>query len=388
MTSTVSWADGRLCAISVETTGGDDERARLVAIAMVFIGDNPPIDDVRLLINPGIAIPVEATSRHHITTEWVKAEGIAPAEALQTIRNRLQGCWGSGDPLIGFDIMSTLTVLDREMRRHLGVGLAVTGPVVDPHLIDRVLDRAGRTRSLPESCRHYEVRHDSPHDAVANAYAAARLAWRLARRHPKKIGNKPLMKLHQQQLDWAPRNGRPGWPLRPNSTVDPRWTNDVFDAIHAKIRDDWEATLRKKGPLPFRTELHIVNDTLNPDPYFTSVRVLPNNMGHNDTFLIAYMGELAQAMAADRVVIAWEPGSLQLATLTPGAPLPAAERTRALHVLDVVHDTATRLCRYPFTRPTRDGTTPFSWGTTEVVDRPGPQHVVRDLVDTPTYLAS
>ncbi|WP_326943208.1 hypothetical protein OG439_24470 [Amycolatopsis sp. NBC_01307] len=39
----------------------------------------------------------------------MRAEGAAPAEALQTIRNRIEGAWGSSYALVGFDIVRTLT---------------------------------------------------------------------------------------------------------------------------------------------------------------------------------------------------------------------------------------------------------------------------------------
>jgi DNA polymerase III subunit epsilon len=223
----MSWADGPLRAISIETTGGDDETTRIVAIAVVFIGDKVPNDNLNLLIDPGVPIPAEATSRHGISTERVRAEGMAPADALQTIKNRLDGCWGSGHPLIGFDITSTLTVLDREMRRHLDTGLAVTGPVIDPHVIDVALERRDGTPSLAETCQHYEVRHGRHHDPVEDAFAAARLAWKLARQHPGEVGHKSLMELHRQQIDWAAKHKDHTWPFQPNSTINPRWSPDV-----------------------------------------------------------------------------------------------------------------------------------------------------------------
>lgn len=380
----MSWADGPLRAISIETTGGDDETARIVAAALVFIGDTVPLDNVNLLIDPGVPVPAEAAIRHGITTERARAEGIPPSEALQIIANRIRGAWGCGNPLIGFGIVSTLTVLDREMRRHLGRGMAVEGPVIDPHIIDSATDHRDGQRSLHETCQYYNVRYGRPHDPEEDALAAARLAWKLARRHPAKIGRKPLPDLHRQQIEWAgqqaARRAKTGddgqfadgiWPLRPSSSVDPRWNRAVLDAIHRKILSDWESKLRVDGPGPFRTELHIVNDTRTVDPYFTSIRCLPHQGGHNDAVLIAAMGCLAQAMSADRVVIAWEPGSLQLATWSRGMPLPARDGVYALKLLDVVVGIPIRLSTHPYTPPDRPpGSTPFSWGTAAVTDHP------------------
>jgi DNA polymerase III subunit epsilon len=199
----MGWADEPLCGISIETTGGDDETARIVAAGMVFVGGKTPRDAVSLLIDPGVPIPAEATARHGITTERVRAEGAQPAEALRKIVGELERWWLGSRPVIGYGLLSTLTVLDREMRRHLGRGLAVNGVVVDPHVIDRAMDQRPRPRSLAEDCRYYGVRHDGPHDPVQDALAAARLTWKLARRYPGKIGSKPLDRLHEDQQNWG-----------------------------------------------------------------------------------------------------------------------------------------------------------------------------------------
>ena len=371
----VMWIDGPLRAISIETTGGDVDTARIVALALVFVGDTVPIRNENLLINPGVTIPVEATAVHGITTERARAEGVPPREALQAVANRLEASWGIGEPLIGFAIDRTLTVLDREIRRHLGRGLAVTGPVIDPHVIDLALDHRDGPRSLAESCERYAVRRGPVHDPEQDALTAARLAWKLAKRHPKTIGRKKPQELYRQQIDWAQQqtgNPRPRiWPLKPSDRADPRWNPDVLDDIHRTIRTRWRSRLLAEGRHPFRTELHIVNDTLAAHPYFTAIRCLPHNIGHNDAFPIALMGCLAQAMAADRVVVAWEPGSLESATWSPGTPLPDPDRELALMILDVVLGVPTRLSRNPYTPPDRPpGRTPFSWGPAELIDDP------------------
>lgn len=365
-----SWADGPLRAISIETTGDDVETARIVAVAVVFVGGDTAIEHVNLVVDPGIPIPAEATARHGITTARARAEGVTPVQALETVLTEIQNCWAGRLALIGFDITTTLTVLDRELRRHLGRGIAVAGPVIDPQLIDLAVAPGKRPRTLPETCRHYQVRHERHHDPVEDALAAARLAWRLAKRFPRKIGGKSLTDLHRQQDDWAFDGHKPAWPLVPNSTPDPAWTSDVLDAIHTKIRADWAAALNTKGPHPFQEELHVVNDTRADHPYFTSVRALIHHFGHNDAQLIARMGSFARSMAADRIVIAWEPRSMQLALIRPGMPPPMPEHRNKVHVLDVVLGVPTRLRRYPYTPPSRDGTRQFSWGATETVEQP------------------
>lgn len=160
-----------MCAIGIETTGGDVETTRIVALALLFLGDKTPVPN---------AIHVFAETE--------------PGEVLQEVANRLPASWGLGRPLIGFGIHRTLTVLDREMRRYLGHGFAVTGPVIDPHVIDLALDRREGERSLAQTCERYSVRHGSLDDPEQQALAAARLAgwlaWKMARGYRKQVGTR------------------------------------------------------------------------------------------------------------------------------------------------------------------------------------------------------
>ncbi len=198
----MSWADGRLCGFDLETTGEGREIARIVTVTLVFVGGGQPTDTVSLLADPGMEIPAEATAVHGVTTERARAEGLKPGEVLEVVASRLARAWKNG-PVIGFNVVYDLTVLDREIRRHQGSALDVSGPVIDPHVIDRALDRRKGKRTLEETCRYYNVRHDGAHDATQDALAAARLAWRLAKNYPTEIGDLPPADLHARQVGWA-----------------------------------------------------------------------------------------------------------------------------------------------------------------------------------------
>jgi DNA polymerase III subunit epsilon len=199
----VGWADGRLCGFDVETTGEEPEHARVVAATLVLVGAGRPRHEFRLLIDPGVEIPAAATAVHGITTEQARTEGRAPADALTEIVRLLHTTWERGVPVVAFNGSYDFTVLDRELIRHLGSGFTVTGPVVDPHIIDRALDRRGGKRTLEQTCRHYQVRLDGAHDATQDALAAARLAWRLSRLHPVEVGEPSLSELHDKQVVWS-----------------------------------------------------------------------------------------------------------------------------------------------------------------------------------------
>jgi DNA polymerase-3 subunit epsilon len=199
----VGWADGRLCGFDVETTGEEPDRARIVTATLVLVGGNRSTHEFSLLIDPGVEIPAESTAFHGVTTEQARATGCAPAEALAEIVRLLRTTWDRGVPVVAFNGAYDFTVLDRELRRHLGSGFAAAGPVVDPHIIDRALDRRRGKRTLKETCGHYQVRLDNAHDATQDALAATRLAWRLARVYPAQVGDSSLPELHDKQVEWS-----------------------------------------------------------------------------------------------------------------------------------------------------------------------------------------
>jgi DNA polymerase-3 subunit epsilon len=199
----VSWADERLCGFDVETTGEEPGQARIVTATLALVGGRRPNHEFRLLIDPGVEIPAASTAFHGITTEQARAEGRAPADALTEIVRLLRTTWERGVPVVAFNGAYDFTVLDRELGRHLDSGFAATGPVVDPHIIDRALDRRRGKRTLEETCRHYEVRLDGAHDATQDALAATRLAWRLARVYQAEVGAPSLSELHDKQVVWS-----------------------------------------------------------------------------------------------------------------------------------------------------------------------------------------
>lgn len=94
-------------------------------------------------------------------------------------------------PLVVFNARYDLTVMDRECAR-LGIPMFDIGRrVVDPMLLDKILDRyrksfpfgkvegAVSTRTLSGMCGVYGVRLDGAHDAACDALAAARIAYRM-----------------------------------------------------------------------------------------------------------------------------------------------------------------------------------------------------------------
>jgi DNA polymerase-3 subunit epsilon len=230
------WHTGRMVAFDTETTGPLPEDALIVSACVAVVGGGQEPRVRKWLVNPGIDIPAEATAVHGITTEQAQADGMPPGLAAAEIRDAICYGWEQGWPVVAFNAVFDLTVLDRELIRHHGQGIGYIGPVIDPFVIDRELDKYRKgSRKLSAQVEHYQVRLDAPHQADADALAAARLAWRLATLHPTLAGAS-LADLQQLQAAWHKarqadfaaylrRTGKPAddvsgdWPIRPTTTT-------------------------------------------------------------------------------------------------------------------------------------------------------------------------
>jgi DNA polymerase-3 subunit epsilon len=178
-----------------------------------------------------VDIPAEATAVHGITTEHAQAHGKPAALVVAELLDTLTDLWAAGVPLVVMNAAYDLTLLDREAARH-GLGeLTVTGPVIDPMVIDRHVDRwrMGK-RTLTDLARHYQVPLGRAHSAREDALAAARVAWRIGHRHPE-LTELTTSELHAAQEVWHAehaadfaaylrRQGKPAddvspeWPVR------------------------------------------------------------------------------------------------------------------------------------------------------------------------------
>lgn len=174
----------RRAGFDTETTGPDPDEARIVTAAFVVSGGGKPDQAFTWLINPGVDIPDEAAAIHGVTTEIAKANGQDPKTALDDIATKLAVALNFGMPIVAFNFGFDWTVLDRDLARH---GLApmservtsIRPPLVDPHVIDRHVDRYRKgsgMRKLKPTADVYGVRLDDWHTAEADALAALRIA--------------------------------------------------------------------------------------------------------------------------------------------------------------------------------------------------------------------
>lgn len=170
----------RMLSFDLETTSVKPKEARIVTSALVRI-DGRDVDAREMLADPGVPIPEEAAVVHGITTEKAQAEGRPHDEVLAETVSAIKQAWADGLTLIVYNAQYDLSVL-----RALTGDFTVDGPVFDPFVIDRVMDkfRKGK-RTLTDVSAHYGVEIGNAHEATADALAAARVAWKQVRKFPE-----------------------------------------------------------------------------------------------------------------------------------------------------------------------------------------------------------
>jgi DNA polymerase-3 subunit epsilon len=198
------WAVGPLVAFDTETTGVDVETDRIVA---AYLGDGST-SDLSWLVDPGIAIPAEATAVHGITTDEVRAHGRPAAEAIGEIVDALARVLAAGIAVVTYNAAFDFTMLDRECRRYGLPSLEdqlqrPVCPLVDPLVLDRHVDRfrPGRRR-LADVCKVYAVALLEAHDARTDAVAALGVARALATLYPE-VAALTAESLHELQVGAA-----------------------------------------------------------------------------------------------------------------------------------------------------------------------------------------
>jgi len=202
------WVDGPYAAFDLETTSADPFTARIVTATIVEVGGAGVLAERHWLVNPGVEIPAEAAAIHGISTERARAEGMDAGQASFEIACLLRERWAAGVPVVIYNANYDLTVHACEIRRwHGDEYVQAPGPILDPLVIDRALDRwrSGKRR-LADVCQAYGVRQDGEHSSGGDALAAARLAWRMARDYSA-VGHRTLQELQAWQaeshLSWA-----------------------------------------------------------------------------------------------------------------------------------------------------------------------------------------
>ncbi|GAA1281771.1 hypothetical protein [Saccharothrix xinjiangensis] len=195
-----AWEPGQAVCLGVGATSPDAEAARLIAA-----------DVLRLDLSTGTVL-----DHRGYDTE-------SAADRAVLVLNDIETGWADRLPLVVWEAPFALTVLDRELRRHLNLGLDIGrfGPVLDPHIIDHGVDttRPG-PRSLAGVCAHYGLALDVFHTSASDAHATGRLLIALLARHRAKLTHRDLADLWRIQNHWWRARARtfgrdPHWPFVP-----------------------------------------------------------------------------------------------------------------------------------------------------------------------------
>jgi DNA polymerase-3 subunit epsilon len=175
-----------MVAFDIESTGVDPETARIVTADVARIEPSGKVVEPRsYLADPGVEIPAEATEVHGITTEHARKHGMDPADLVLLLVDDLESPWREGIPVVAFNAVYDLTVVDRELRRHHGRPLAITGGVLDPFVIDKAVDRYRKgSRKLGDVCKHYGLTLDNAHNSAADAEATGLVMLKMAEWYP------------------------------------------------------------------------------------------------------------------------------------------------------------------------------------------------------------
>jgi DNA polymerase III epsilon subunit-like protein/8-oxo-dGTP pyrophosphatase MutT (NUDIX family) len=231
-----TWGD-RLGVFDLETTGVDVDTSRIVSACIAVLDeDGGVVSRWNWLADPGIDIPEGASAVHGITTERAQQDGRQATLVIAEIVQTLRVLFDSGIPVTVYNAPYDLSLLDRECRRHGLSPLVEPGPVIDPLVIDKAVDRYRKgKRTLEVTATVYEVPLDDAHDAGADAIAAGRVALALLRRYPDEL-DISLEDLHGRQEVWHAEQAAsfqeylrskrgddsyvadPSWPLKP--TID------------------------------------------------------------------------------------------------------------------------------------------------------------------------
>ncbi|MFE9924766.1 3'-5' exonuclease [Streptomyces sp. NPDC005774] len=230
----MSWITGPLVAFDLETTGTDIETDRIVTAAVVRLEQDGAISEERAwLLDPGVAIPEQASAIHGISTDHAREHGVPPSSAVEDITRAVAEVLRSGTPLVVMNARYDLSLLDRECRRYglesiterLG---GVPSPVIDPLVLDKHVDkyRKGK-RALHALCAHYGVSLDDAHDARADAVAAARVVRRMGEKY-QRVGTMSLTDLHELQVRAAAEQSASlqaylRRTTNPTAVVEPAW---------------------------------------------------------------------------------------------------------------------------------------------------------------------
>jgi DNA polymerase-3 subunit epsilon len=197
------WFD-TLAVFDLETTGIDVETSRVVSAGLAVLDAAGAVTERwNWLADPGVEIPEQASAVHGITTARAQAEGRPAIEVVSEIIATLTSLFDRGLAVVIYNAPYDLSLLHFEALRYDLEPLPEPAPIIDPLVLDRVVDkyRKGK-RTLEAAAVVYGVELTDAHDASADAIAAGRVAQAMARNYPAQLAVESAL-LHTQQVAWC-----------------------------------------------------------------------------------------------------------------------------------------------------------------------------------------
>ncbi|MGM7665935.1 3'-5' exonuclease [Microbacterium sp. A93] len=193
---------GRIGVFDLETTGVEVMTDRIVSAHVgVLDAKGREIAARSWLADPGIPIPDGAAAVHGISTERAQREGRIAREVVAEITESLRALFAQGMPVVAYNASYDFSLLTNECVRHGIPPLEAPGPIIDPLVIDKAVDRYRKgKRTLEVVAEHYGVTLDGAHEASADAIAAGRVAQAIGRTFDLAPS---AHELHTQQISWA-----------------------------------------------------------------------------------------------------------------------------------------------------------------------------------------
>lgn len=194
-----------LAVFDLETTGIDVTTSRIVSAHVgVLDPEGRILEREDWLADPGVDIPAQASAVHGISTERARAEGRPAAEVVAEIVASLRTLLEAGTPVVIYNAPYDLSLLRHEALRYGVAPLEAPGPIIDPLVIDKAVDRYRKgKRTLEVSSGFYGVSLTDAHDASSDAIAAGRVAQAIARKYAEKLGAHSAAELHDLQVGWC-----------------------------------------------------------------------------------------------------------------------------------------------------------------------------------------
>jgi DNA polymerase-3 subunit epsilon len=198
-----NWFDN-LGVFDLETTGIDVETSRIVSAHVgVLNASGALVEEWNWLADPGVEIPEQASAVHGITTARARAEGRPAAEVISEIVDILGSLFDRGLAVTIYNAPYDLSLLQHEAMRYGIPPLREPAPIIDPLILDKVVDRYRKgKRTLEAAAEVYGVDLVDAHDASADAVAAGRVAQAMAKLHPEELAI-DASSLHSRQVAWC-----------------------------------------------------------------------------------------------------------------------------------------------------------------------------------------